>query len=72
MGRLAGKSFGTPEEVRTFDKGRMEVVTLDGATVGRSTFEPGWRWSECVKPIAGTDCCEVAHLGSSYRTGCTS
>lgn len=41
----------------------MEVLTLDGATVGRATFSPGWKWSECVKPVAGTDSCQVAHLG---------
>ena len=63
MGGLASKSFSATEEVRTFDRGRMEVVTLGSATVGRATFEPGWKWSECVKPIAGTDSCQVVHLG---------
>ena len=63
MGGLASKNFGTPDDVRAFPKGRVEVITLGGTTVGRATFEPGWRWSECVKPIAGTDSCEVAHLG---------
>ena len=63
MGGLASKNFATAEEVRTFDKGRMEVISLGDATVGRATFQPGWKWSECVKPIAGTDSCEVAHLG---------
>ncbi len=63
MAGLASKSFGNPEEVRRFDKGHMEVLTLNGATVGRATFEPGWKWSECVRAIAGTDSCQVAHLG---------
>ncbi len=63
MGGLVSKSFDATEDVRTFEKGRIEVVTLGGATVGRATFEPGWRWSQCVKPIAGTDSCQVAHLG---------
>ena len=63
MGGLASTSFAATDDVRTFDKGRMEVVTLGSATVGRATFEPGWKWSECVKPIAGTDSCRVAHLG---------
>ena len=63
MQRLASKSFAATEDVRTFDKGRMEVVTVGDATVGRATFQPGWKWSECVKPIAGTDSCQVAHLG---------
>ncbi|HEX2119784.1 MAG TPA: cupin domain-containing protein [Acidimicrobiales bacterium] len=63
MAGLASRSFESTGDVRAFDKGRMEVVTLGGATVGRGTFEPGWRWSECVKPIAGTDSCQAAHLG---------
>lgn len=63
MAGLASRSLASTDDVRTFDKGRMEVVTLGGATVGRGTFEPGWRWSECVKPIAGTDSCQAAHLG---------
>ena len=63
MGGLAAKSFDASEDVRTFDKGRLEVVALGGASVGRGTFEPGWKWSECVKPIAGTDSCQAAHLG---------
>ena len=63
MAGLASKSFDAADDVRTFDKGRMEVLTLGGATVGRATFEPGWKWSECVKPIAGTESCQAAHLG---------
>ena len=63
MSGLVCKSFTSPEDVRTFEKGRMEVVTLGDATVGRATFEPGWRWSECVRPIAVTESCQVAHLG---------
>lgn len=63
MGQLSARSFDAADEVRTFDKGRLEMLTLGGTIVGRATFEPGWRWSECVKPITGTDSCEVAHLG---------
>lgn len=63
MAGLVSKSFSTPEDVRSFEKGCIDVVTLGGATVGRATFEPGWKWSECVKPIVGTDSCQVAHLG---------
>jgi uncharacterized cupin superfamily protein len=58
-----GKTFDQPDETRTFDKGRVDVVTLGTHTAGRATFEPGWRWSECVKPIVGTESCEVHHLG---------
>ncbi len=63
MAGLASKGFAAAGDVRTFDKGRMEVLTLGGATVGRATFEPGWKWSECVKPIAGTDSCQAPHYG---------
>lgn len=60
---LAKKSLNTPDEVRTFPKGKIELVNLGSVTVGRGTFEPGWKWSECVKPIAGTDSCQSAHTG---------
>ena len=62
-GTIQGKNLGSPDEVRSFDKGKMDVVTLDNVTVGLATFEPGWQWSECVKPIAGTDSCQVPHVG---------
>lgn len=62
---LEKKSFGQPDEIRPFkdDKGRMAVFTLGNQTMGRGEFEPGWRWSEHVKPIAGTDSCQAAHTG---------
>lgn len=60
---IQGKSLASPEETRKFDKGKMDVVTLDSVTVGRAVFEPGWKWSECVKPIAGTESCQVPHVG---------
>jgi quercetin dioxygenase-like cupin family protein len=64
MAQIESKGFQSPDETRPFrDKGQVEVVYLNGAPVGRSTFEPGWRWSEHVKPIAGTDSCQVRHLG---------
>ena len=63
MANLEAKSFDAPEETRTFDRGRMKLVTVGGTTVGRAVFEPGWRWSESVKPIVGTDSCQVAHTG---------
>ena len=56
------RSFGTPDEVREFPHGRAEIVTVGNADVGRMTFEPGWRWSDHVKPIAGTDRCEAPHF----------
>src|SRR5580765_6068537 len=63
MAEPAAKRFDNPDEVRTPPKARGEVIKLGDATAMRGTFEPGWKWSECVKPIAGTDSCEVAHLG---------
>lgn len=55
-------SFGNPNEVRNFPKGHLELITIGGTTVGRGVFEPGWRWSESVKPIAKTDSCEAPHF----------
>jgi quercetin dioxygenase-like cupin family protein len=58
------KNFDSPDEQRPFvDKGQADVVQVAGQTIGRGRFEPGWRWSEHVKPIAGTDSCQVSHLG---------
>jgi hypothetical protein len=58
------KNFDTPDETRPFEgKGQAEVVEVAGHTVGHGTFEPGWKWSENVKPIAKTDSCQVSHLG---------
>jgi hypothetical protein len=57
------KSFDSPDETRPFEgKGKADVVQIGGHTVGKGTFEPGWRWSNNVKPIAQTDSCEVSHL----------
>jgi mannose-6-phosphate isomerase-like protein (cupin superfamily) len=56
------RSFQKPDERREFSLGKVEVVSLGGVTFGRATFEPGWRWSTCVKPIAKTESCEVPHL----------
>jgi class 3 adenylate cyclase len=63
MPRLQYKSFATPDEVRPLPKGRASVVSLDEATVGRSEFDPGWRWSTDLAPIMGTKSCQVHHLG---------
>lgn len=57
------KSFENPDEVRTFEKGKFEIVRVGGLTIGRATYEPGWKWSEHVSPIAGTSLCEVEHVG---------
>jgi hypothetical protein len=57
------KSLNSPEEVRKFDKGKVELVNVAGSAIGRATFEPGWKWSTCVKPIAKTTSCQAAHYG---------
>ena len=63
MATIGSKNFKNADEVRTFAKGKVEVITLGEATIGRATFEPGWRWSTCVKPLAKTTSCEAAHFG---------
>ncbi len=57
------KRFEEPDETRVFSKGRFEIVRLGGPTIGKATYEPGWKWSEHVSPIAGTALCEVEHVG---------
>ena len=65
MAGLVKKSLELPDEVRRMKDamGVIELVDLGEGLVGRATFEPGWCWSEHVKPLAGTDSCEAAHLG---------
>jgi hypothetical protein len=56
------KSFGEPDETREFPNGRAEILSIGRAEVGRMIFQPGWRWSDDVRPIAGTDSCEAPHF----------
>lgn len=56
------KNFGTPDETRSFEHGRVELLKIGDSEIGRLTLEPGWRWSDHVKPIAGTDLCEAPHF----------
>jgi hypothetical protein len=56
------KNFGKPDEVREFPKGRLELIRIGGATVGRATFEPGWRWATSLQPIAKTKSCDAPHF----------
>lgn len=57
------RNLDKPDETRKFTNGEIGVVTVSGIVVGRAVFQPGWRWSEDVKPIAGTESCEAAHTG---------
>jgi len=57
------RDFSAPDETRTPDKTKVEIVNLADGQIGRYTFQPGWRWSECIKPVAGTDSCQVDHIG---------
>ncbi len=61
MGKVELKNFGKPDEVREFPKGRLELVKVGGAIIGRAVLEPGWRWATSVQPLAKTKSCEAAH-----------
>jgi class 3 adenylate cyclase len=63
MGHLQRRRFTDPDDVRAVPHGRVDVVELDDRVVGRMTYEPGWRWSVDVKPIAATDSCQFHHVG---------
>ena len=63
MNEVILKRFEQPDETRQFEKGKFEIVSIGGLTVGRATYQPGWKWSEHVSPLAGTPFCEVEHVG---------
>jgi hypothetical protein len=63
MAGVEKKSFDSPDEVRTPDKTKVSLVNLGDTAVGRAVFQPGWRWSECIKPMVGGDSCQATHLG---------
>ena len=60
--------FATPTETRAFPHGRVDLLRIGGAEIGRLTLEPGWRWSDDVKPIAGTDLCEAPGWSATSRS----
>jgi mannose-6-phosphate isomerase-like protein (cupin superfamily) len=60
---VESRDFDSPDETRTPDKTQVAVVRMGETTAARMTFEPGWRWSECVKPVAGTESCHARHVG---------
>jgi hypothetical protein len=57
------RRFDEPDETRHFEKGRLDLVTIGGLTIGRAAYEPGWKWSVHVAPIAGTPLCAIEHVG---------
>ena len=61
------RRFDAPDEVREMSKGRFEVVHIGGLTIGRATYEPGWKWSVDVGPSIGAERCEVEHVGLVLR-----
>ena len=63
------KRFEEPDEVRTFDKGKFEIVHIGGMTIGRATYQPGWKWSVHVGPTVGASRCNVEHVGM-VLSGC--
>src|SRR6187551_1649970 len=63
MAGIESRDFDSPDETRTPEKTEVAVVRMGDTTAARFTFEPGWKWSECVKPVAGTDSCQVHHVG---------
>jgi hypothetical protein len=60
---VEARNFDEPDETRAPDKTTVQIVRMGGTSASRMTLEPGWRWSECIKPIAGTDSCQMRHVG---------
>jgi hypothetical protein len=63
MPGLEARGFDSPDETRRPHETKVDVVRMGGTTAARFTFEPGWRWSESVKPVVGTESCQVRHVG---------
>ena len=63
MAGVEARAFDSPDETRTPEKTRVDVVRMAGASVARLTLEPGWTWADCIKPVAGTDSCQARHVG---------
>jgi quercetin dioxygenase-like cupin family protein len=62
MASAEQKQFSAPDETRTFEKGQVDLLNIGNGVVGRLTLQPGWRWSQHVKPLAGTEWCEAPHF----------
>jgi uncharacterized cupin superfamily protein len=66
MAGVQSRDFDSPDETRRPDKTQVDLVRIGATTIGRFSFEPGWRWSECIKPVAGTESCQARHVGVVY------
>ena len=62
MAKVEHRDFGKPDELREFPSGRADILNTDVGTIGRLVLEPGWRWSESLKDVAGTEWCEAPHF----------
>jgi len=62
MAKAEQKTLRAPDEVRTFERGKLDLLHIGDSEIGQLTLQPGWRWSEHVKPIAGTELCEAPHF----------
>jgi len=62
-GEVILKRFEEPDEIRVFEKGKFELVQIGGMTIGRATYEPGWKWSEHIGKAMGVTSCSVEHVG---------
>ncbi|MEK6564995.1 MAG: cupin domain-containing protein [Candidatus Omnitrophota bacterium] len=62
MAKMEAKSFNSPDEIRTFEKGKLQLLNIAGVTIGKAVFEPGWKWSTSLKYIAKTKSCEAPHF----------
>jgi hypothetical protein len=60
--RMQKKRMTSPDEIRLFDKGKVEIAKVGNTSIGRTYFEPGWSWEKCVKPIAKTNSCQAPHI----------
>ena len=63
MGGIDSRAFDSPDETRTPEKTRVEVVRMGSTSAARMTLEPGWRWSDCIKPVVGGERCQAHHVG---------
>ncbi len=63
MSGVVSRNFDSPDESRTPAKTRVDVVDVNGSKAARLTAQPGWKWSECIKPVVGGDSCQAKHLG---------